>query len=235
MLPQPSVPGLQLGPGATTGPQTRAQRVNIILIISDTVRSDCCGCYGSPRVRTPHIDALARDGTICGRWPLYSTISHPPLLVRLPGEAGGERLTPFCQPPDLMPTILELAGAPVPDRVQGESVLPLIRGDRDCLRDFAVSSLTYLQDAEARAPTCFRTREHLYVYGGDEWDHELFDLCANPDETENVIDTQEDVARGLHAQLHSFLARVGCPAASLEARREFRPAKRADIPYRKLI
>ena len=123
---------------------------------------------------------LDRKGAICGRWPLYSTISHPPLLVKIPVCTKGQRYATFCQPPDITATILDLAGVKAPSRVQGLSLLPVIRGERKRLRDFAVSSLTYVTDDKVRCPTCFRTRESLYVYGGDEWPSELYDLQADP-------------------------------------------------------
>jgi arylsulfatase A-like enzyme len=34
--------------------------MNILLVISDSLRADYLGCYGSDWVRTPHIDALFR-------------------------------------------------------------------------------------------------------------------------------------------------------------------------------
>ncbi|MEW6366987.1 MAG: sulfatase [Acidobacteriota bacterium] len=37
---------------------------NAILISVDTLRQDALGCYGNPEVRTPSIDALARDGVL---------------------------------------------------------------------------------------------------------------------------------------------------------------------------
>jgi len=38
--------------------------LNVILITIDTLRADRLSCYGSGRVETPHIDALARDGVL---------------------------------------------------------------------------------------------------------------------------------------------------------------------------
>ena len=73
---------------------------------------------------------LDRKGVICGRWPLYSTISHPPLLIKIPGVTQGEKVASFCQPPDVMATILGLMHVPIPDPVQGQSLLPVIRGER---------------------------------------------------------------------------------------------------------
>ena len=178
---------------------------------------------------------LDRDGAICGRWPLYETLSHAPLLIKVPGEASNVIRQTYCQPPDLMPTILELAGAPIPEGVQGGSILPVVKEEQDLLREFAVSSLNYVQDAEVRSPTSYRTADWLYIYGGDEWDHELFDLNNDPGETTNVIDDNQEIAAQLHEDLLKFLRSVDCPTKSLDARREFRPVPRKDVPYRKLI
>lgn len=41
------------------------QLPNIILIIMDSARSDCFGCYGSTENLTPNIDSLARGSVIC--------------------------------------------------------------------------------------------------------------------------------------------------------------------------
>ena len=40
------------------------QRPNILLIHTDQHRADCLGVTGNPDVRTPHIDALATEGTV---------------------------------------------------------------------------------------------------------------------------------------------------------------------------
>lgn len=37
---------------------------HVILISIDTLRQDALGCYGNAKVRTPHIDALAKDGVL---------------------------------------------------------------------------------------------------------------------------------------------------------------------------
>ena len=178
---------------------------------------------------------LDREGAICGRWPLYSTISHPPLLMKIPGVTNGSRYDSFCQPPDVMATILALTDMPIPSRVQGQSLLPLIRGEKKNTRDFAISSLTYIQDAQVRCPTSFRTKDYLYVYGGDEWESELYALQIDPEETQNIINSRTDVAEQLHEQYLDFLKEIDCPKMSLEARREFNPTPRADVPYRKII
>jgi arylsulfatase A-like enzyme len=38
--------------------------LNMIVIIADTWRADHLGCYGSTRIKTPHLDKLAKEGTL---------------------------------------------------------------------------------------------------------------------------------------------------------------------------
>ncbi|MCW8129040.1 MAG: sulfatase-like hydrolase/transferase [Planctomycetota bacterium] len=40
------------------------KRPNILWICTDSQRWDTLGCYGNPFVKTPHVDQLARDGTL---------------------------------------------------------------------------------------------------------------------------------------------------------------------------
>jgi arylsulfatase A-like enzyme len=54
----------------TTKPKPRIPRtskpngLNLIVIVADTFRADHLGCYGSTRIKTPHLDALASQGTV---------------------------------------------------------------------------------------------------------------------------------------------------------------------------
>jgi len=64
-----------------------------------------------------------------GSWlsfPVYSEVTHVPLIVRWPGIIPeGAEVFETVRTIDLMPTILELCGLPVPEAVQGQSLLPL--------------------------------------------------------------------------------------------------------------
>lgn len=45
-------------------PLKRYKQPHIILIMTDQQRADALGCAGNPAVKTPHIDALAKDGSL---------------------------------------------------------------------------------------------------------------------------------------------------------------------------
>src|ERR687890_37751 len=52
-----------LGTGAcSSGSSEPSDRLNVLLLIVDSVRSDFVAAYGAPRVETPSMDALAAQG-----------------------------------------------------------------------------------------------------------------------------------------------------------------------------
>ncbi len=63
---------------------------------------------------------------------LYEAGLHVPLLCRWPGTIEAGRATPaLVSLGDLLPTLLDLAGAQVPDDLDGRSFAPLLRGETD--------------------------------------------------------------------------------------------------------
>ncbi len=89
------------------------------------------GYIGKSLIRGEHYESL----------PLYPEVAHVPLLIRLPGVAGTVNAQAFAQPVDLMPTVLDLLGVPIPGTVQGASLVPACRGEEHA-RSFAVSAPT---------------------------------------------------------------------------------------------
>ena len=39
-------------------------RLNVIVLVLDSLRPDYIGCYGNPKVKTPNIDRIAGEGTL---------------------------------------------------------------------------------------------------------------------------------------------------------------------------
>jgi len=60
--------------------------------------------------------------------PISQNAARVPLMVHLPGMSRQRRVRHIVQPWDMTATLLELYGAPVPDRVIGQSLLPLVEG-----------------------------------------------------------------------------------------------------------
>ena len=76
-------------------------------------------------VMSDHGEALGDHGELTHGIFLYDETIHVPLLLKLPaGRSAGNRIDTRARLVDVLPTILETAGIPVPPAVQGESLLP---------------------------------------------------------------------------------------------------------------
>ena len=71
-------------------------------------------------------------------WP-YEELVHAPMMLRAPGVQAGQRIKAFVQSCDVAPTVCDWLGIGVHPDMQGKSLLPLVRGEVDKLRDFAIS------------------------------------------------------------------------------------------------
>jgi len=65
-----------LSSAQTAKKDQRKNRFNVLLITVDTLRPDRLGCYGSDRVKTPHIDRLAQRGALFTR-----ALAHTPTTL----------------------------------------------------------------------------------------------------------------------------------------------------------
>jgi len=112
-------------------------------------------------------------------FPAADCISRVPLIVRWPeGIASpGRRVEAIVEAIDVLPTLLESCGMPVPRHVQGRSLAECFRG-----ADFAgrASALTEMHQAKA-----VRTDRFRYVVRADG-DERLFDLSEDPGEYRNL-------------------------------------------------
>ena len=152
----------------------------------------------------------------------YDTVQRVPFIVADPRpEANVSRGTVddrFVECVDVVPTILDALGVPIPGhRVEGRSLMPLLRGESPPWRDFVYSELDYgfkgarltLQRApdESRAFS-IRTANHRYVNWLD-LPEQLFDLRADPDELQDLgRDAGSASLRStMRDQLLDFLAR----------------------------
>jgi len=178
---------------------------------------------------------LDREGVIIRRWPLYDTIAKIPLIIKLPNGSKGKIYEVLCQTPDLTATIYDLADISIPETCQGSSLIPIIRGEKEEVRDLTVTSHTYITDNECRCPSSIRTKEWLYIYGGDEWQNELYNLREDPMQKNNIFNEKKEVAKDLHQKYLNWLKGVGCPEVSIHLRSKFNDKPREDLPYARTI
>ncbi|MCK4563447.1 MAG: sulfatase-like hydrolase/transferase [Verrucomicrobia bacterium] len=73
--------------------------------------------------------AVGHHGLI-GKQNMYDHSMRVPLLVAGPGIKPGRKIAAPVYLQDIMPTAIELSGAPVPERVEFNSLLPLLNGKK---------------------------------------------------------------------------------------------------------
>jgi N-acetylglucosamine-6-sulfatase len=144
------------------------------------------------------------------RLPYEESIRNPLLIRYPPMVRSGSRPTELALSIDLAPTILDLAGSPISDRIQGRSLVPVLLGNATNWRTSILvefytdeNPFPHLMELDYRA---LRTERHKYIHWVrfPELD-ELYDLEADPYELRNLA--HEPSATPLRARLRAELGR----------------------------
>lgn len=154
-----------------------------------------------------HGEALGDHGLIQKGCRFYEGLVRVPLILSWPGHfAAGLRSQGLVELLDLTATIVELAGLPQPEYMQGRSLVNILSGkaEPDRFRDFVRCEYFDALDPEFTGgtgtfATMYRDARHkLSVYHGHGIG-ELYDLEADPWEFENLWD--DAAHRALRSEL----------------------------------
>ena len=160
------------------------------------------------------IDALRHNGENLDEWVIVFTSDHGELLGDRAMWGKGQFLDPSVRVPliiqyperfdpgaveenvslcDLYATLCDIAGIPVPRRLDSRSLVPLLEGNTDRWHE-RYDNEAVSQDVSNGAVAGGVSSEHLmikrddlkYCYYGEDAPEVLFDLDRDPDETTNV-------------------------------------------------
>lgn len=131
----------------------------------------------------------------------FQNLVHIPWIIRHPESKWvGQECDALVQTVDLMPTLLDLVGIKFNDfRLGGKSLMPLLEGKTNNIRDFAIGG-HYSHE--------WYVRTHRWTYLlplNKEKKPELYDRSQDPEEQENVIADNLDVANELELNLYRFV------------------------------
>jgi len=121
---------------------------------------------------------------------LHPALTWIPLIIHLPGQKQGARIAQIADQTDLLPTLLDLLGAPIPAAIEGSSLVPAMREGQ-----VVDGSPTYSFDLQRTSRFGPPTAGSFAVILGDrKLVHQLpsgcealYDLAADPREQRNVI------------------------------------------------
>jgi arylsulfatase A-like enzyme len=148
------------------------------------------------------------------RW-MYETSLRTPLIVRWPGVVRpGSSSEELVLNLDLPSTFLEAAGIPIPDTMQGMSLVSILKGEKP--RNWRESVYYHYYEGGGHGVPKHegvRTDKYklIHFYTLEEW--ELYDLEKDPQEMQNLIDdpSYSEVLKELQDELSKLRDRLSLP------------------------
>ena len=152
-----------------------------------------------------------------GPWPFYQEVAHIPFMMRMPGGETG-RSDFLMQPVDVMKTALEVSGAPVPEGVQGQSLVPILRGEPVEDRLVAVTSANLADSPKKGICSSITDGKWTLHYRGPDYPAELYHLTQDPREKNNLYASKKSEAERLHAAYLELLKTAGTSQRRIDLR-----------------
>ncbi|MBI5051009.1 MAG: sulfatase-like hydrolase/transferase [Nitrospirae bacterium] len=131
---------------------------------------------------------------------LFETFVHIPLIIKLPGEIKGKVIDIPVEHIDFAPTILELAGIPGPEWMEGRSFLPVLRGET--MEPRTVMPMEFLKNRALGEPITKGTvavveGDYKLIYYIEDKKTQLFNLRSDPDEIQDLSQQKPEITEKL--------------------------------------
>ena len=170
-----------------------------------------------------HGEGLFDHGTF-GHDQVFEHTARSVLMMKVPGVEGGRRVASVVREIDILPTILELVGAPPVEGIDGRSFAALLRGEATH-EGFAITKLT----RSTKRLFSLRTDTHRYIWDGNTNESFLFDHRVDPDETQNLSPSGGDLEAGLHVRVLAWMEEYD---STMATRAQAQPAVPLDAETR---
>lgn len=189
-----------LGPATMTPEATIRERQEMLLAVDDGLGRIMSQLEAQGELDETIIVVTSDHGFWYGEHGLsserrlaYEEALRIPMMIRYPGRiTAGLRPGQVVLSLDIAPTLLELAGEPVPDTLHGRSLAPVFDGnDADWRSSFLVEywSDTVFERMDHMGYKAVRTDRFKFIrYEDQDGMDELYDIAADPYELRNVIE-----------------------------------------------
>src|SRR3990170_3090161 len=152
---------------------------------------------------------------------LYDEIIHIPLIIWWPKKIKHRVVDELVQQIDVMPTILDILGLPIPEGLHGYSLSTLMRGKpahnlRPVFCETILGGYQSTKEMEDIKLRCIRTKEWKLIYtntltsnvssgGLDEGKYELYNFSSDPKEERDIFENHPEVAKELKKKLFHWI------------------------------
>jgi len=166
-------------------------------------------------VTSDHGEEFLEHGAIGHGAYLHPEALRVPLFFRGPGIEKGRRVADPVGLADLVPTILDLIGAPQPDVSMGRNLAPLLRGEVARVAEAPIYSEAWYETAMAAGGTTHKVeqpsiavrqgrRKLVRLNRGGRFSYQYFDLGEDPDERVDLYPTRPGAVTDLRDLLASY-------------------------------
>lgn len=141
----------------------------------------------------------------------YAHSSATPLIIRWPGQIGAGTVDRehMVSTLDLMPTILEALDLPLPETLDGRSMLSILKGEKQTGRDAVVTTYNYIEPGLQVFPMrALHTREWSYIF--NPWSDGKRRRTGTENQSGLAFAAMREAARtdrALRAELNTILLR----------------------------
>ncbi len=167
-------------------------------------------------VTADHGEEFGDHGYIDHGPSLYDELIWVPLVIHLPGVKGGKIPTQV-RTIDVLPTVVDLLGMELPFEQHGESLIPLLNGGEWSQPAYAETD--YRLYTHKRA-VCDAEGRYKFVLTLESGKKELYDIKADPDEKNNLVETEKTVAYEMEQELLRWLASMDQDPADFRDRQQ---------------
>lgn len=135
----------------------------------------------------------------------FETSMHAPLIVKAPGIPGGQLAPGLTEFIDIYPSLCQLAGLSLPEHLQGQSFVPLLKNPG---RTWKPAAIGRFQNGDTIRTDQFRFTEYTNPQGKSVA-RMLYDHQTDPDEDKNVSEQagQAATVQKLTTDLHAGMGK----------------------------
>ena len=160
-----------------------------------------------------HGEEFLEHGKTFHQQTVYGELANVPLFFWWPGHVpAGKRIPDMVESIDIMPTLLELSGARAPAGIQGASLVPFLRGERN-----PAWPRPAVTEAAGRTAATEEEVEESFAIAMDGWklvhhprrppgrpEYELFDRRQDPLDQKDLAPTHPDIVERLAKELQAW-------------------------------
>jgi len=160
-------------------------------------------------ITSDHGTEFCEHGRFDHGFTLYDEQIHVPLVIRLPGQIQGQRVSDRISSIDVMPTLLDLLAIPITDdihrQLRGTSLVPTFRGEsarRDIISESDYRLYTFQR-------SLISPEGWKLICTMENGKRELYDLNSDPGEIDNRFDAEPKIAKELERRLFEHFRSIG--------------------------